>query len=85
LRTGKTLEPVEHRSAKLVQSGEGEFLFGLDPRGGDDVAARRAAYQVTQQRGLPDAGFASQHEGLAFAGTHVGEEAIECRPFGAPV
>jgi hypothetical protein len=75
---------IHERRAQLVQPGERELNLGLDARRPRDGARRGAAYQVLEERGLPDSGLATQHQRPAWAGTHARDEVVARRAFAAP-
>ena len=62
-------------TAQLVQAGEGELHLRLDAGRPADPASRRAVEEELEQRGLADPGLAAQHQDLAAARLHGGDEA----------
>jgi hypothetical protein len=74
----------EHRSAQLVEAGEGQLHLGLDARGPGDPAPGRALGQVVQQRGLAHAGLASHDQHLALARVDAGQEPVQPRLLALP-
>jgi hypothetical protein len=58
-RSGKTVEPVQHRRAQLMQRGERQLHLRFDARGVQNREPRRRIEQMLQQRALPDTRFAA--------------------------
>ena len=65
LMLGDVLEVVDDRSAQIQQARELELRLGLEPRRLHDDHRLRQVGGVAQQRGLPDAGLAGEHEHAA--------------------
>ena len=57
----KLLDPVEERSAHLMEAGEGQLHLRLHPDRMNHVQIRRRRHQVVEQCRLPDPSLASQH------------------------
>jgi hypothetical protein len=68
LRPRHRLQPIQHRTAQLMQPGEGQLHLRLDTGGPLDAAARHAPAQVLQQRCLAHTRLAMHHQRPALAG-----------------
>ncbi len=82
LRAGEVLQPVEHRGAQLVQTGE--LHLGLDAGGAHDAARPRVRHEVVQQRRLPDTRFAAHDEHLRPAGPYAVDELVQLPALSVP-
>jgi hypothetical protein len=60
LRWGKPVEPIQERSAQLVEPGERELHLRLDAGRPGDATPRSRSRHVVQKRRLADAGVASK-------------------------
>jgi hypothetical protein len=77
LRAGQPPEPVEHRRAQLVQSGERELHLRLDARRPRDAAPRGAPGGVLQQRRLADPRLAAQDQHPALTGPDALHQTVQ--------
>ena len=84
LRTGQSVEAVEHRRTELMQSGVRQLHLGLDAGRPCDTTAGRPRDEVVQQRGLAGAGLAAQDQDVAAARAHARDDAVERRAFVPP-
>jgi hypothetical protein len=76
---------IQHRSAQLVQPGEGQVHFGLHPCCPRYQAPRGPLGQVLKQHGLARAGLTAHHQGLPLAGPHASDEPVKYATFAVPV
>ena len=77
LGLGERTKPAEHRSAQLVQPGEGKLHLRLDTGRADHVETGRLPDQVTQQGRLADPRFTPDHQDGALAASHVAHELLQ--------
>ena len=81
----KNLCLIQHRSAQLMQAGEGQLHFRLHGHGPRDQAPRGPPGQVVQQHRLAYAGLTAHHQGASLTGPHAGDEPIKYPTFDEPV
>jgi hypothetical protein len=84
LRLGQPIEPVDHPCAELVERGERQLHLGLDTDGVHDRAVACCAAHVLEQRGLPDAGVAAQHEHATLPAPDPLEQLLELMALSRP-
>jgi len=77
LGLGERTKPAEHRSAQLVQPGEGKLHLRLDTGRADHVETGRLPDQVPQQGRLADPRFTPDHQDGALAASHVAHELVQ--------
>jgi hypothetical protein len=77
LRRRKPREPIEHRPAQLMQTGEGQLHLGLHTDRLRDGLLRCRIDQVLQQRRLPDPGLAPQDQRPTLASPDVRDQAVQ--------
>jgi hypothetical protein len=82
LRTWKTIKPIEKRRAQQMEASESQLHLGFDAGGSGDPTPRRLAGEGLQQRGLPDARIAAQHEHAARPGARIRDQPIEHQGLG---
>ena len=73
----KSVEPVEHRRAELMQPRERQLHLGLDAGEPRDAEARRLPGAMVQQRRLADARLAADDQHRALAAAHVLQQPVE--------
>ncbi len=83
LGVGQRAEAIEHRPAQLMQPGEGELHLGVDADGAGDAQVGCRPGHVLEQRGLPHARLAAEHEHAALTGAHAVEQGVEGRALAA--
>jgi hypothetical protein len=71
------VEPIEHRSAQLVEAAVGELHLGLDADCARDAPALDASREILQQRALACAWVAAQDDDLASAAVDVDDDPVE--------
>ena len=71
LGLGERIKPAEHRSAQLVQPGEGKLHLRFHTRSLDHVETGRLPDQVSQQCRLADPRFAPHYENRALTASHA--------------
>jgi hypothetical protein len=77
LRTGQSVESVEHRRAQLVKPGERELHLRLDARDPGDATLRGPLGDVVQQRRLADPRLTAQQQHCAVAGPDALQLAVQ--------
>lgn len=79
LRIRERPQAIEHRSAQLMQAGEGQLHLRLHPHRSDDGQIRRRFDQVFEQRRLPDPSLAPQHQRPAVAAADRRDQVVQQR------
>ena len=79
LRLGKRVEPLEHRSAELMQPREGQLHLGLDTRDPRNATAGRLASEYCSSAVLPTPGLAPDDQDRALTATQVLQQPPEQR------
>jgi hypothetical protein len=82
LRLRKTPDAVEDGVEELVERGERELGFGLDPGCAQHPHPRRLLDRVTEQRRLADTGLATDDQRGAARGPGTGDEALDSSRLG---
>ena len=77
LGLGQRVKSAEHRSAQLVQPGEGKLHLRFDPGSADHPKAGRLPDQVSQQRRLADSRFSPHHQDGTLTASHVHDELVQ--------
>jgi hypothetical protein len=77
LRSRDPVQTIQERCAELVEAREAELHLRLDAGRPDDGEVRRRLNQVLQQRRLPDAGLAAQHQSAALAPPDVPDQPVQ--------
>jgi hypothetical protein len=80
----KAVDPVHQRRTELVQRRICELHLELGSSSPQNATAAGPAYQVLQQRGLADTGFASQDECSAVTRPHPVQQPIQRLALAAP-
>ena len=70
-------EPVEHRRAQRMQTGERELHLGLDACRSGYPASLRCRRQMPQQSGLADSRLAAEDEHATLTRAHSRDESIQ--------
>jgi hypothetical protein len=84
LRFRQAVEAIHEWRAELMQPSERELHLRLDARRAGDSAARSATQDVSEQRALPDARLAAQHQRPARTRPHARDQFVERRALAAP-
>src|ERR1700716_3859752 len=79
LRSRKAIEVGQEGCHKLMQPGEAELHFRLDPERPHDTEIGRRTHGALQKGGLTDAGLATEYECPAHPHTHGFEQSVERR------
>ena len=77
LRLGQPFEPIEDRMEELVEPGEGELGFRLDPDRSQDPHVGGLLLGVREQRGLPDARLSAHDKGTTLRRPRAGDESLD--------
>ena len=84
LRSGETVQAVEHRAAQLVQGSERQLHLRLHARCPRHPASRRPPGEVVQQHGLAHTGLTAHYQRPALTGPHTSNEPVKCATFAEP-